>query len=92
MSSASRVNWGDRGGETRADPFPSSVFCRETIVMGETPTDHSDRSVRASPIAIACRSDVVRRACMMSAIVGTLLMLINHGDALWTGGMTSGDG
>ncbi len=34
---------------------------------------------------VALRRDVVRRALTMSAVVGTLLMLINHGDALWRG-------
>jgi hypothetical protein len=58
--------------------------------MGEPPIDVRARSSGASPIAISLRPDVVRRACVMSAIVGTLLMLINHGDALWEGGMTSG--
>lgn len=33
--------------------------------------------------SVAFRGDVVRRALKMSVIVGTLLMLINHGDAIW---------
>jgi hypothetical protein len=34
-------------------------------------------------LAVALRADVVARALKMSVIVGTLLMLINHGDAIW---------
>ena len=34
---------------------------------------------------VALRPDIVRRALTMSAVVGTLLMLINHGDSIWRG-------
>lgn len=36
-------------------------------------------------LEIACRPAVVRRAGIMSAIVGTILGLINHGDAIVLG-------
>ncbi|MCR9276776.1 MAG: nitrate/nitrite transporter NrtS [Pseudomonadaceae bacterium] len=36
-------------------------------------------------LTLASRADVVRRALRTALLVGTLLMLINHGDALMAG-------
>ena len=38
--------------------------------------------------ALARRSDVVRRAARTAVVVGALLVVINHGDALLTGSVT----
>jgi len=40
-------------------------------------------------LAIAFESSVVRRALKMMAVVGCILALINHGDALLMGAMTA---
>jgi hypothetical protein len=34
-------------------------------------------------LALALRPDVVRRACAYAIVVGSILIAINHGDALW---------
>lgn len=36
-------------------------------------------------INVACERPVVVRACKLAAVVGTLLIAINHGDALVSG-------
>jgi len=36
-------------------------------------------------LALALRGDVVRRALLFALVVGTLLIAINHGDALLAG-------
>ncbi len=36
-------------------------------------------------LAIACRADVVRRSLRVALVVGTLLVLINHGDRIAAG-------
>jgi hypothetical protein len=36
-------------------------------------------------VALALRPDVVRRACAYAVVVGSILIAINHGDALWSG-------
>ena len=49
-----------------------------------------------SPLALACRPAIVRRALIMAAVVGPVLTLINQGDALvgglpfsyWKAGLT----
>ncbi len=38
---------------------------------------------------IAFEPPVVRRALCFAVIVGTVLILINHGDAVWAGDITS---
>ena len=40
-------------------------------------------------LAIAFEASVVRRALKMMAVVGCILALINHGDALLMGAMTA---
>jgi hypothetical protein len=40
-------------------------------------------------LAIAFEASVVRRAVKMMAVVGCILALINHGDALLMGAMTA---
>jgi hypothetical protein len=61
--------------------------------MGEPPDDTPSATARmfatARTVATAFRPSIVRRALVMSAIVGTLLMLINHADAILRGTMTS---
>ena len=42
-------------------------------------------SNNVSFVSLAVRRDVVVRASRTAAVVGTLLMLINHGDALLAG-------
>ncbi len=42
-------------------------------------------AARASWLALAASPGVVRRALLMAAIVGALLITINHGDALLRG-------
>lgn len=37
---------------------------------------------------LACRPAVVRRGLKFAAVVGTVLIIINHGDAILTGGLT----
>ncbi|MFN9373521.1 MAG: nitrate/nitrite transporter NrtS [Planctomycetaceae bacterium] len=39
-------------------------------------------------LAVASRRDVVRRALMVAAVVGTILITINHADALLQGEMS----
>jgi len=36
-------------------------------------------------LATACRADVVRRSLRVALVVGTLLVLINHGDRIAAG-------
>jgi hypothetical protein len=36
-------------------------------------------------LAVASRRDVVRRALTVAVVVGTILITINHADALWRG-------
>ena len=43
----------------------------------------------SSWLAIAFEASVVRRALKMMAVVGCILALINHGDALLMGAMTA---
>jgi hypothetical protein len=40
-------------------------------------------------LAVASRRDVVRRALVVAAVVGTILITINHADALWRGDISS---
>lgn len=40
-------------------------------------------------LAVASRRDVVRRALIVAAVVGTILITINHADALWRGDISS---
>jgi hypothetical protein len=40
------------------------------------------------PLAIAFEPNVVRRALAFAFVVGSVLVAINHGDALLSGGMT----
>ena len=44
----------------------------------------------ASRLAIASSPKVVRRALGYAIVVGTILIAINHGDALWSGDVDSG--
>ncbi len=38
-------------------------------------------------VQLALRGDIVRRAVRVSAVVGTLLVAINHGDAVLAGSL-----
>lgn len=42
-------------------------------------------------LAIACRREIVVRSLKVSAVVGTILALINHGDKLLGEGLEAGD-
>ena len=41
-------------------------------------------------LQLATRRSVVRRAAAVSVVVGTILVAINHGDALWQGDVSPG--
>ncbi len=43
-------------------------------------------------LALACEKSIMRRALKVSLVVGTLLLLINHGDRLFQGQIDSGHG
>ena len=42
-------------------------------------------------LAVACRRDVVQRSLRVAVVVGTILVLINHGDRIASGLATSTD-
>ena len=42
-------------------------------------------SPTASFWQLVCEPTIVRRALKVAALVGTLLLLINHGEAVWNG-------
>ena len=42
-------------------------------------------------LAVACRRDVVQRSLRVAVVVGTILVLINHGDRIASGLATSAD-
>ena len=50
------------------------------VVLGKSEPSNFERWFR-----LAIRRDVVQRALLMSAIVGTLLVLINHGSCVMKG-------
>ncbi len=55
-----------------------------TSTPGETPP--SERCA----LRLAFEAGVVRRALAFAVVVGSVLILINHGDAIWTGDVGPG--
>ena len=53
--------------------------------MGRPPTQADP-----TPLGLAFRADVVRRALLFAVVVGVILIAINHGDAILAGTLSRG--